>query len=520
MKLTVRFALLVLICTLTLPLANPARGDVKLPAIFSDHMVLQQQMPVPVWGWADPGEQVTVTLNDQRQTATAGDDRKWQVKLGPLQAGGPLVLKITGKNAVEFQDVLAGEVWVCSGQSNMEFSVAGAKNSKEEIHEANYPQIRLFTVPKAVAGKPMKDTHGTWSVCKPETVPGFSAVGYFFGRDLHAALNVPVGLIHSSWGGTPAETWTPKSVLESEPDLKVIADRWQQQIDDFNRQLNDLPKRVEDWKEQSNKAEEQGLPIPAIAIPPDPRTNPWRAGGLYNGMIAPIVPYAIRGAIWYQGESNAGRAYQYRKLLPAMIQSWRAAWEEPDFTFLIVSLANFTNPVAEPGESDWAELREAQALTAAQPHNGQALAIDLADTENPGDIHPHNKQEVGRRLSLAAEALTYDKQVEYSGPWYGSMSTDGDKIRLTFKHVSGGLQAKGGEPLKGFAIAGEDHHWHWADARIEGETVIVHSDQVPHPVAVRYAWAHNPIANLYNQAGLPAVPFRTDPWKAITADSK
>lgn len=482
-------------------------GDVKLSAMFSDHMVLQQGMPVPVWGWAKPGEQVTVKFGEQSAAATADDAGKWQVKLQPLQAGGPHELTVSGNNAITLNDVLVGEVWVCSGQSNMEFAVAGAKNAQQEIQDANYGQIRLYTVPRTIAAKPLSDTHGSWAVCRPMTTGGFSAVGYFFGRDLYKTLNVPIGLIHTSWGGTPAEAWTARPMLEDDPDLTPILDRWQHQVDTFKQRVKELADQID----KSGNIED-GTPLPQ-----DPRGNPWRPAGLFNGMIAPVTPFAIRGATWYQGESNADRAYQYRKLLPAMIKSWRSNWDEGDFPFLIVSLANFTPPPAEPGESDWAELREAQAMTAAQPHNGLAVTIDVGDA---ADIHPKDKQTVGARLALTAEATVYGRRVEYSGPWYDSMKVDGDQIVLTFKHADGGLEARGSEALKGFAIAGEDRKWRWADARIQGDTVVVRCSEVPHPVAVRYAWANNPPCNLYNSAGLPAVPFRTDDWKGVTADKK
>lgn len=362
----------------------------------------------------------------------------------------------------------------------MGFNTGSAINAAKEIAEANYPDIRLFTVQNVATDEPQSDTHGNWAACSSSTVPGFTAVGYFFGRDLYKALGVPVGLIHTSWGGTIAEAWAAPVGLQNEPDFAPILDRAK------------------------------------TAKPGDPNS----ASRLWNGMIVPIIPFAIKGAIWYQGESNAGRAYQYRKLLPAMIKTWRDAWGEGDFDFYIVSLANFTNAPKDPGDSDWAELREAQTMTANMPHNGQALAIDLADPGNPGDIHPKNKQDVGLRLALVAEAKTYGKDVAYSGPEYASMKAEGDKIVLTFKQLNGGLIAKGGEPLKGFQIAGEDKHWHWADAKIDGDSVIVSSSDVPHPVAVRYAWANNPVANLYNKAGLPAVPFRTDDWPGVTANNK
>ena len=367
--------------------AAPARADVKLPAVLSDHMVLQQGMPVPVWGTADAGEEVTVSFGEQKQAAKAGADGKWSVKLTALTASDkPADLTVQGKNKVTLGDVLVGEVWVCSGQSNMEFGIGGTKNSKEEIANANFPNIRLFTVPKAIKEEPQSDTSATWAACSPQTVGGFTAVGYFFGRELHQNLKVPVGLIHSSWGGTVAEAWATHEVLAADPEFAQILDRGKVDPEQYKKQ-------VEAWEKAAAQARNEGKKVPNK--PNDAGHNPNRASVLYNGMIAPIVPFACKGAIWYQGESNAGRADQYRKLLPAMIKSWRDVWGEPNMDFLIVSLANFQDPPKEPGESDWAELRKAQWLTAEQPHNGQALAIDLADPENP-KRHPPQEQ-AGRR---------------------------------------------------------------------------------------------------------------------------
>jgi sialate O-acetylesterase len=502
--------------------AVPASAEVKLPAVFGDHMVLQQKTPVTVWGWAEPGEKVTVSVGPQKKEATAGDDRKWRVKLEPLAAGGePVELTVAGKdNSVTLKDVLVGEVWVCSGQSNMEWSVKQSKDPQQEIAAANHPKIRLFTVPKNPQDRPQEqikksDKEGKWEVCSPATVGDFSAVGYYFGRELQKELGVPVGLIDSTWGGTIAEAWAEQGALEKESDFSPILARARDATDNY-------PRRLEDWQKAAEKARAEGKPAPRK--PPEPGNDPNRASVLYNGMIAPIVPIAIRGAIWYQGESNAGRAEQYRKLLPAMIQSWRDAWNQDgaarQFPFLIVSLANFQDPPKEPADSDWAELREAQTLTANLPNNGQALAIDLADENNPRDIHPRNKQDVGKRLALVALGKVYDKHLDYEGPAYESMKVEGNKVRVKFKHAEG-LKTKDGGPAKGFAVAGDDRKWYWAEgATVEGDTVVVWSDKVLKPVAVRYAWAHNPPTNLYDAAGLPAVPFRTDDWPGATAGKR
>jgi sialate O-acetylesterase len=512
-----RMSKLTLLLTIQLAPAL-ALAEVKLPALIGDNMVLQQGKKVAIWGTADPGESVSVTLGDHSATATAGSDGGWKAELGPLKAGGPYDVTIVGKNTITLHNVVVGEVWVCSGQSNMEMAVGnsprawgGVKNYEKEIAAGNYPLLREFTVKKAVAGKPQKEVQGHWMVASPQTVGEFTAVGYFFGRDLSKALKVPVGLVHSSWGGTPAESWTSAEALAANPDLKPLLDDWAQKVADYPKLFDAYKQQLNDWQQAAEKAEAEGtVAPPAPPMPPDPRSSPWRAAGLYNGMIAPLLPYAIAGAIWYQGESNADRAYQYRKLFPTMIQDWRRAWGEGDFPFLFVQLANFIQNFAP--KTSWAELREAQSMTLSLPKTGMAVAADIGD---PYDIHPKNKQEVGRRLALAAEAIAYAKRVVYSGPVYQSMTTEGGSIRLKFKEVNGGLVAKGGA-LRGFEIAGEDRKFVPAEARIDGNTVVVQSARVSKPVAVRYAWEDNPECSLYNKAGLPASPFRTDDWPGVT----
>jgi sialate O-acetylesterase len=460
-------------------LALPAWADVKLPAVIGDHMVLQQGMNVPIWGTAEAGEEVTVSIDGQKKTAKAETNGKWMVRLDLLKASDkPLEMTVAGKNSLTVSDILVGEVWLCSGQSNMEMSVRSSRAADKEIAAAKYPQMRLFQVKKAATVEPAKDVEAKWAACSPETVPNFSAAGYFFGRDLLKDLKVPVGLVHSSWGGTPAEAWMDLPVLKAEPDFQAIVERYD-------------------------------------ATAADKPTHFQRPTVLYNGMIVPLAPFAIHGVIWYQGEANAGRAYQYRKLLPAMIKNWRDLWGQ-DFSFLIVSLANFQPSQDQPAESAWAELREAQAMTAAQKNNGLAVIIDVGDAV---DIHPKDKQTVGHRLALQALKVTYGKDVAASGPVYDSMQVDGNKARLKFRNADGGLVAKHGVPV-GFQIAGEDHKWYWAHAEIEGDSVSVWNAQVAKPVAVRYAWADNPMCNLYNGADLPAVPFRTDDWPGATKDQK
>jgi sialate O-acetylesterase len=455
-----------------------------LSPMFTSNMVLQRDAAAPVWGWAAPGAQVTVKFHGKTSTATADADGKWMTKVGPFAAGGPYTMALSGPREVTLDNVLIGDVWICSGQSNMEMGLAQVNDAQQEIAAANYPKIRLFTVAKKIAAAPQATVTGKWDVCTPQTVgtggwASFSAVAYFFGRELHRELNVPIGLIHTSWGGTIAEAWTSAEALKTLPDFQ---------------------ERV-------------------AAFPPAGfGSNPNVVTALYNGMIAPVIPYAIKGAIWYQGESNAGRAYQYRTLLPTMIADWRSRWGLGNFPFYIVQLANFTPVNPQPVESDWAELREAQSMTARNIANsGVAVAIDIGDA---ADIHPKNKQDVGRRLALIALAKTYGKKkVEYSGPEYAAKIVDGNQVRLRFNHAAGGLVVKG-DKLQGFAVAGEDRKFYWADATVEGDTVVLSSPQVPNPVAVRYGWSHNPVANLYNTAGLPASPFRTDRWPGVTVDRK
>jgi sialate O-acetylesterase len=481
-----------------------ARAAVKPNPLFSDNAVLQRGMDVPVWGTADPDEKVTVSIQGQEATATADKDGKWMVRLKPLKEGGPYELKISGSNTVELKNILVGEVWVCSGQSNMEWPLTLAANGKEAIADSKNPQIRLFHVQWKVGFQPVsevarskdvdkikpQDRRGVWQECTPETVPNFSAVAYFFGRDLQKDLNVPVGLIESNWGGTVAEAWTTRQALEVQPSLTYMLKRF-------------------DAEMEKSKSDE--------ALAKKMRGNPNQPTVLFNGMIAPLQPYAIKGAIWYQGESNAGRAYEYRTLFPTMIERWRKTWGEGDFPFLFVQLAPWQKIVQQPADSAWAELRDAQFMT-TQKLKSAAMAV-ITDVGNEKDIHPRKKEPVGHRLELAALALAYHKDVEYSGPVYESMKKEGDKIILSFTHTDGGLEAKGGE-LQGFAVAGPDHKFVNAQAKIEGDKVVVWSPEVSSPEAVRYGWANYPVVNLWNKAGLPATPFRTDDYRMVTKPKK
>lgn len=498
--------------------AVAAWADVKPMALFSDHTVLQQQAPIPIWGTADPGEEVTVTLGDQKVTTKADANGCWMVKLQPLPAGGPYELGISGKNQITLKDVMIGEVWICSGQSNMQWSVRASANAEQEIANSANPLIRLFTVPRQAKPEPQKDVQGTWVVCGPETVPDFSAVGYFFGRELQKKLGVAVGLINTSYGGTPAEAWTNWNKLTTMPELSPIVDRHREALAKYPENQKKYEEAIAAYRERARAAREKGERFTERAPgPPMGPENPNSPAGLYNAMIAPLVPYGFRGAIWYQGESNAGRAYQYRTLFPAMITSWRDVWNQGDFPFLFVQLAPFMKIEPEPSESAWAELREAQLLTMLNcPNTAMAVITDVGEED---DIHPKKKQPVGERLAIAARALAYGEQIEYSGPIYDHMEIQGNKAILHFTHVDGGLECRG-EKLTGFTICGEDRKFVNAEAKIEGDTVVVWSDQVEKPVAVRYGWANYPVVNLWNKAGLPASPFRTDDFPGITQNAQ
>ena len=651
-------------CILATVFAQSAFADVRVPAIIGDNMVLQQGKKIRIWGWANPNEKVSVVFASQKANAVADVSGHWQTLLGPVKAGGPFELTISASNTLTIKNVLVGEVWICSGQSNMEWPLINSQNGADAVAQANYPEIRLFTVQKTTSRTPLDDVKGQWIVTTPDKVGQFSAVGYFFGRELYQKLNVPVGLIHTSWGGTPAEAWTSNDALATTSDLQPILARYQEGLKNVGERQQEYARRLAEWsqknlyQDEGNKGEALGyaasqtntadwptmnLPqyfetaglkmdgaiwfrkeieipqswagrslelnlaaiddfdttyfngtkvggigsetpnsynvprhykIPAelvragknvIAVrvfdsageggfgagtmslrPSEGAEEPVSLGGLwsykvelaltpkspdwgsrpeaagptnqnspsvlYNAMIAPLTPLTIRGAIWYQGESNAGRAYQYRTLFPTMIRNWRNAWGEGDFPFYYVQLANFQPIKDAPGESEWAELREAQTLTLHEPQTGMAVIIDIGEAK---DIHPRNKVDVGHRLALWALANTYGEKIEYSGPLFQSFSIEGDKLRVKFRHAAGLKTSDGGAP-KGFAIAGEDHKFVWADARIEGDEVVLSSKEVTKPIAVRYAWADNPVCNLYNTIGLPASPFRSDDWPGVT----
>lgn len=484
-----------------LPLA--AQAELQLPALFSDNAVLQQGIAVPVWGWADDGDVVTVQFRGQKVSTTT-QLGKWSLNLKKLKAGGPDTLTIATKSqTLQFTNVLVGEVWVCSGQSNMEWPLHKSFQPEADIASATNTQIRLFLVPKNKSDAPTTRIKAGWVVCSPDVIKWHSAVGYYFGRDLQQVRKVPVGLIETYWGGSPAEAWMSREALEMRP-------RFQREIlDNHTAAMKKHREATLAFEIEKAEAAKAGQKFDKAGP-----WQPWKPSELYQGMIAPLIPYAIKGAIWYQGESNAGQAEQYRTLFADMIRNWRRDWGQGDFPFLAVQLAPWKPIVEQPQESDWAELREAQWLTTKTlPNVGMAVITDVGD---PKDIHPTKKQPVGERLALAARAIAYGEKIEFSGPLYRGMAVQGGKVVVSFDHVGKGLDARDGE-LQGFAICGEDKKFVWAKAEIVGDTVVVSSGEVMNPVAVRYGWADCPVVNLWNKDGLPASPFRTDDFPMITA---
>ena len=630
------------ICTLN------SNASVSVADIFSDHMVLQRDLNVKVWGNADPGEKLSVSFNGQKLRTKADKKGLWSVELEPMKAGGPFEMTFHGKNEIVLKNILIGDVWVCSGQSNMEMKVSETNNAEKEIEKANYPNIRLFTVPRKISNIPVEEMPDvSWQICTPENVKAFSAVGYYFGRDLQKEIDVPIGLIHSSWGGTVVETWTSKTSITRVAKYEEFGER----IDNYdpetiiNEKKKELEKVLGSFPEKENGMDElwmmpgsdysswktMNLPVlwendgyPLLdgvvwfsyefilsaddingngelhlgkiddsditwfngqkvgemkwgydvervyTVPgklliagkniitirvDDPRglggihskaenfclklgqktvplSDEWKfkidkvytnfeaspndvPGLLYNGMIYPLIPYGIKGAIWYQGESNTPRSKEYEITFPNMIDNWREDWQQGDFPFLFVQLANFKQPGTTPQDDDWAELREAQSKSLHVKNTGMAVSIDIGDASN---IHPLNKQDVGKRLMLSALKVAYGKDIVYSGPMYKSMQIEGNKAIISFDHVGSGLMIKNKHGyINEFEIAGEDKKFCWAKAEPDGDKIIVWSDQVKKPLAVRFGWSCNPDEfNLYNKEGLPASPFRTDNWIGIT----
>lgn len=495
--------------------AGSVKAELKLPNMFTDHAVLQRDMPVPVWGTADPGAEVDVAIAGQTLKTKADDKGNWSVTLKPLKVGEPLKLVVeSGKDRREVNDILVGEVWLCSGQSNMEWPLSATLSGDLEVSAANHPQIRLVRVKGPGSQKPVEDFNGKWEVCTPESAKGFSAVGYFFGRELNDQLGVPIGLVDDSWGGSACEAWISRERMVGNPMYDALVKKWDADVKNFDEVK--AKAAMAEWQKKADEAKKEGKPAPPNRPAVDsPAGSNHRPANLYHARLEPVMPYAIRGAIWYQGESNAGRAYQYRDMFPLMIKSWREDWKQGDFPFYFVQLADFMEEKAEPGDSSWAELREAQTLTQDKlPNTGQAVIIDLGEG---ADIHPMKKLEVGRRLARLALARDYGKQVVADSPRYDSMEKKGNKVVVKFKNVGGRLRNIDDKNAKGFAIAGADKKWHWAEASITGpDTIEVWSDDVKEPVAVRYAWADNPVCNVFNDSLLPLTPFRTDDWDGVT----
>lgn len=467
-------------------------------------MVLQRDQPIHLWGWSEPGETVSAQLNGTAQTATGDALGHWSLFLPPQHAGGPVQLTIQASNTIVLDDILIGDVWFASGQSNMEMPLEGfpgnavVANADAEIRGANQPKLRLLLVKKKTSDYPVRDYEAAWTACTPETAAKFSAVAYFFGKQIAEHEQVPIGLIDSTWGGTPAEAWVSMEGLASDASLMPVFAEWARMA---NEQA-DVPRLLAAEKREDEAARKANRPAPSHQWHPNPAS--WGPAALFNGMIAPAVEFRIKGVIWYQGESNStrSRGNLYEKLFPALISDWRAHWHEGDFPFLFVQISSFTSG---PHET-WPIVREAQRRTLSLRDTGMAVTIDIGD---PTNVHPANKQDVGARLALAARALAYGEKVEYSGPTYRETAVDGKSVRVWFDHTSGGLTAKGGS-LEGFEVAGDDRHFAPATATIDGESVVVTSDRVSAPRFVRYGWANAPVVNLYNGSGLPASPFTSE----------
>lgn len=490
-------------------LAASCFAEVRLPSVLSDGMVLQRDLPLPIWGWADPGEQVAVSLAGQTHTTTAGDDGRWRVELQPLSAGEVGELVVAGANTITVSDVLAGEVWLCSGQSNMQWELQNAWDGDLEIAKANHPTIRLLTITPQGSQTPVETSDDRWQVCTPENVKRFSAVGYLFGRELQEHLGVPIGLIDNAWGGSACEAWVRRDHLEADPRYAWTLNHWDEKVAAFDVEAEraKYEAAMKQWKAKRDAGEAPGRQ-PRWS---NPLTGQHRPANLYNGRLMPVIGYGLRGAIWYQGESNSYDAQQYAELFPLMIRTWREAWGQGDFPFYWVQLADFKAESPTPQESDWAELREAQTQALdREPNTGQAVIIDIGEAS---DIHPRNKRDVALRLARHALANDYGVSIAHKSPRYASMEIDGAAIVVTLQDCQQAIRLVDGWEPTGLTIAGEDKQWFAAEAQIVGKNKLrVWSDKVPEPVAVRYAWADNPVCNLYTTAGLPVTPFRTDDW--------
>lgn len=505
------------ITVLFLSFASIARADVTLPDVIGSNMVLQRDQAAPIWGKAEPGEAITVRFNGQAKTTTAGAGGHWSIRLQPMRAKAtPSTLSIEGRNKIELQDILIGEVWLMAGQSNMERRLRETDNGEQVIAAANHPNIRLFNVSRQVAFKHAPPPLGVWRACTPDSVKEFSAAGYYFGVELQKELNVPIGLLNSSYGGTQAEAWTPVEYLAASVDLKPTVDRTKIWDEERPRVRVQYDEAIRKWREEADKAKAAGaVPRPSPSVP-DALREARIAASLYNNMIAPLIPFSLRGACWYQGESNEARAQQYGILLPTMIKAWRERWGEGDFPFGIVQLPNYRDSKDEPADEPWSHLREAQRLTAMTvPRTGLIVTIDIGEAK---DIHPKNKLDVGKRMARWAIVDVYKRNLVKSGPVFQKAQVKGSMIVVTFAEVGSGLKLRNGTKPEEFVIAGADGKWRWAEAKIIGrDRVEVWSNEVAQPVAVRYAFNNNPKnPNLTNDTGIPAGPFRTDNWPGPT----
>jgi sialate O-acetylesterase len=498
-------------------LASSVHAEVTLPDIIGESMVLQRDSAVPIWGKADPGEAVEVRFAGQSKKATADKDGNWRLNLDPMRASAtPATMRISAGNTIELKNVLIGEVWLVSGQSNMQFTLAEAKDGESEVAAANHPLIRLFNVSRKVAFKHESGPLGMWQASTSASAKDFSAAGYYFGVELQKELNVPIGLINSSYGGSQAEAWTPVEYLLASDDLRPCVERAKIWDEERPRVKLEYEEKLKEWRAAAEKAKSEGKSPPPEPRSPDALREYRIAASIYDRMIAPLIPFAIHGAFWYQGESNEDRAQQYGILLPTMIKAWRERWGEGDFPFGIVQLPNYQDVRPEPSDQPWSFLREAQRRTVVStPNAGLIVTIDIGEAHNG---HPKNKLDIGKRMSRWALADVYGRKMTGSGPIFRNASISGSKIILTFDEAGKGLRIRDGNKLNEFAIAGPDHQWRWAEASIQGRNhVVVWSDAVPRPEAVRYAFNNNPKnPNLTNESGLPAAPFRTDDWPGPT----
>jgi sialate O-acetylesterase len=501
---------------------GPIWAHVALPSVFSDHMVLQRGMKIPVWGTADPGERLTITLGDQIQDAVAAADGTWKTALKPMEAGGPYTLVASGSDKVTVNDVLIGEVWLFAGQSNMEWGTGYVINHDQEIPAANYPEIRLCQVPHTVSDKPASDVPTSWAPCTPESVFKFSGVAYFTGRHLYQTLKVPIGLIQVTWSGTNIEGWMPQEALASDPDFQPLQDRWNRVLQNYPKAKADfdakLPELTKAWQDAAAQAKAENKPPPPEPKPPEGPGSRYSSAGIFNGAVHPLAPYGLKGIVWYQGENNTAWAFLYRKELKALITSWRQLWGEGDLPFIVIQLPSAV-PLPPTTTSHWAELRESQAKALELPNTGLVVTIDLGDPVHHENLHPKNKQDVGLRTALVAEKLAYGSDAVSSGPTLKSTVVTGDSIQVQFDNAVG-LAAKGGGAVQGFTLAGSDGKYVPATASIDGTSVSVRADGVQGPATVRYDWADYPDGNLVNGAGLPAAPFRTDDLPLETVNAK